>query len=83
LTASAEAHYFDRMMADDFNHYQMPSYTLFNAALSYRTQIEHRNVTFRAEVDNITNRQYWGFLGSNYIFVGAPRTLALNVRVEL
>ncbi len=83
LTASAEAHYYDSMMADATNAYTLPSYTLFNAALSYRTQIARRQVTLRAEVDNLANRRYWGFLQSDYIFVGTPRTVSLNVRIDM
>nr|WP_269114000.1 TonB-dependent siderophore receptor [Burkholderia stagnalis] len=83
LTASAEAHYFGNMKADALNQYVLPSYTLFNAGLSYRTTIGGHGVTLRAEVDNIFNRRYWGFLQSDYIFVGQPRTVALNARFDL
>ena len=83
VTADVEAHYFGSMMADDFNQYTMPSYTLFNAGVSYRTKLGTRDVTLRAEVDNVFNRHYWGFLQSDYIFVGAPRVVALNARFAL
>jgi iron complex outermembrane recepter protein len=82
LEAKAEAHYYGSMKADDFNQYTLPSYTLFNAGLSYKTRITQHEVTLRAELDNIANRHYWGFLQSDYIFVGAPRTLFLNARVD-
>lgn len=83
LTANAEAHYYGSMMADANNNYVLPSFTLFNAGLSYRTTVAGHGVTLRAEVDNIFNRHYWGFLQSDYMFVGAPRTLALNARFDL
>lgn len=83
LTANAEAHYYGSMMADANNQYVLPSFTLFNAGLSYRTMIGGHGVTLRAEVDNIFNRHYWGFLQSDYIFIGAPRTLAINARFDL
>ncbi|WP_042298445.1 TonB-dependent siderophore receptor [Paraburkholderia bannensis] len=83
LSANAEAHYYGSMMADANNKYVLPSFTLFNAGLSYRTMIGGHGVTLRAEVDNVFNRHYWGFLQSDYIFIGAPRTLALNARFDL
>lgn len=83
LTANAEAHYYGSMMADANNNYVLPSFTLVNAGLSYRTTVAGHGVTLRAEVDNIFNRHYWGFLQSDYMFVGAPRTLALNARFDL
>jgi iron complex outermembrane receptor protein len=83
VTANAEAHYYGSMMADANNQYVLPSFTLFNAGLSYRTMIGGHGVTLRAEVDNIFNRHYWGFLQSDYIFVGTPRTLAINARFDL
>ncbi len=83
VTANAEAHYYSSMMADANNQYVLPSFTLFNAGLSYRTMIGGHGVTLRAEVDNIFNRHYWGFLQSDYIFIGAPRTLAINARFDL
>ncbi|OJB41058.1 hypothetical protein BGV57_19860 [Burkholderia ubonensis] len=83
VTVSAEAHYFGAMMADSFNQYTLPSYTLFNAGVSYRTTVGGHGVTLRAEVDNLFNRRYWGFLQSGYLFVGTPRTVALNARFDL
>jgi iron complex outermembrane receptor protein len=83
VTANAEAHYYSSMMADAGNQYVLPSYTLFNAGLSYRTTVGGHGVTLRAEVDNIFNRHYWGFLQSDYIFIGAPRTVGLNARFDL
>ncbi|WP_322072247.1 TonB-dependent receptor domain-containing protein, partial [Paraburkholderia bannensis] len=60
LSANAEAHYYGSMMADANNKYVLPSFTLFNAGLSYRTMIGGHGVTLRAEVDNVFNRHYWG-----------------------
>lgn len=82
LTASAEAHFFGHMAADANNLYTMPSVTLFNAGVTYRTQIDQHNVTLRGGVDNVFNKAYWGFLASDYIFAGAPRTVSLNARVD-
>lgn len=56
-------------------------YALFNAGASYGTRIADRPVTFRAGVDNLFDRAYWSPAGS-YVFLGAPRTYAVNVKVD-
>lgn len=83
LSARAETQYFGAMAADALNQYTLPSTTLVNAGLSYQTQLASHPVTLRAGLDNVFNRSYWGFLASGYLFVGAPRTLSLNARIEL
>ncbi len=56
-------------------------YTVFNAGGSYRTYMGNVPVTFRAEVLNLFDRNYWQ--GGSFNFaIGAPRTLALNVQFE-
>jgi len=83
LTASAEAHYFEHMAADANNKFVLPSYTLFNLGLTYKTRLGQSKVTLRAGLDNVFNKNYWGFLASDYLYVGTPRTLGLNARFEL
>ena len=83
LSANAEVHYFDGLTADANNKYRLPSYSLVNLGVSYQTRVASHPVTLRAGVDNVFNRSYWGFLASGYTFVGAPRTLGVNAKIEL
>lgn len=83
LSANAELHYYARFDADAGNKYRLPGYSTVNLGVSYETQIAAHPVTLRAGVDNVFNRNYWGFLASGYTFVGAPRTLGLNAKIEL
>ena len=83
LSANAELHYYARFDADAGNKYRPPGYSTVNLGVSYETQIAAHPVTLRAGVDNVFNRNYWGFLASGYTFVGAPRTLGLNAKIEL
>ncbi|AFW01025.1 hypothetical protein BAR24_01920 [Gluconobacter oxydans] len=83
LSATAEVHYTASMWGDSSNTYHVPSYTLLNLRASYRTSIGHHKVTLRAELDNATNLHYWGFLASDYFFVGTPRAVFLNARFDL
>lgn len=83
LSANAELHYYARFDADAGNKYRLPGYSTVNLGVSYETQIAAHPVTLRAGVDNVFNRNYWGLLASGYTFVGAPRTLGLNAKIEL
>lgn len=56
-------------------------YAVFNAGANYRTQIGGHPVTFRGELQNLFNREYWQ--GGYYNFsLGAPRALSLNVQFD-
>ncbi|MPW16036.1 TonB-dependent siderophore receptor [Paraburkholderia sp. CNPSo 3157] len=57
-------------------------YTLFNVGASYATRIGGYGVTFRAAIDNITNKRYWEYQYADYISPGDPRTLSLNARMD-
>ncbi|WP_090863618.1 TonB-dependent siderophore receptor [Paraburkholderia diazotrophica] len=57
-------------------------YTLFNVGASYATRIGGYGVTFRAAIDNITNKRYWEYQYADYISPGDPRTLSLNARID-
>ncbi len=83
LAASAELHYFERLTLDADNRYTLPGYSLVNLGVSYETRVAQHPVTLRAGVDNVFDRRYWGFLASGYTFVGAPRTVGVNAKVEL
>lgn len=83
LSANAELHYYARFDADSANQYKLPGYSTVNLGVSYETQIAAHPVTLRAGVDNVFNRNYWGFLEGGYTFVGAPRTVGVNAKFEL
>ncbi|WP_428983588.1 TonB-dependent siderophore receptor [Paraburkholderia phymatum] len=57
-------------------------YTLFNVGASYATRIGGYGVTFRAAIDNITDKRYWEYQYADYISPGDPRTLSLNARID-
>ena len=60
----------------------MPSWTRFDLGARYAFDVQSHEVTLRAGVDNVTNRNYWassgGYPGQGYLTVGAPRTLTLS-----
>ncbi|WDS37972.1 TonB-dependent receptor [Pseudoxanthomonas sp.] len=58
-----------------------PGYTLLNLGAGYRTQWREHPLTLRAEVQNLLDKDYWQG-GSYLIQPGAPRTLALNAKLD-
>jgi iron complex outermembrane receptor protein len=52
----------------------------------YLTTIANKLVTWRARVDNVTDKNYWasagGYPGQAYLVLGAPRTFVLSASVE-
>lgn len=72
--------------ADAQNTLLVPGWTRFDLGARYATAIAGREVTIRARVDNVADRDYWasvgGFPGAGYLVVGAPRTFSLSASVD-
>ena len=86
LTLSARTLYTGKQYADAANQLRIPSWTRLDLGASYSTTISEQLVTFRARVDNVTNRSYWasggGYPDIGYLVLGNPRTFALSAAVE-
>jgi iron complex outermembrane receptor protein len=74
----ALARYYGDVYYDADNTLKLPDYTLVNAGIGYRMQANGHPVTWRASVENLTNRKYWSNAG-----IGLPRTFAVSVRFDL
>lgn len=85
LSVNARTLYTSSQYADGANTQELPSWTRLDLGASYATHILDRNVTFRARVDNVTDKSYWasagGYPGSGYLILGAPRTFSLSATV--
>jgi iron complex outermembrane receptor protein len=78
LSLYALARYYGDVYYDADNTLKLPDYTLINAGVGYRMQANGHPITWRASVENLTNRKYWSNAG-----IGLPRTLAVSVRFDL
>ena len=67
-----------RQFADAANTEVVPSWTRFDLGARYEMDVGTHQVTLRAGVNNVANRNYWassgGYPGQGYLTVGAPRT---------
>jgi iron complex outermembrane receptor protein len=86
LNLNARALYTSSQYADGANKQQLPSWNRLDIGASYATRIADRNVTFRARIDNVADKNYWasagGYPGSGYLVLGAPRTIVVSGSVD-
>jgi len=82
LSFNARTVYTSKQYADGANTQQLPSWTRLDLGASYRTRFMERDLTLRARVDNVTDRDYWasagGYPGSGYLVLGAPRSFTFS-----
>jgi iron complex outermembrane receptor protein len=86
LSLNARALYTSKQYADGRNTQQLPSWTRLDIGANYLTRFMDRDVTLRARIDNVTDRNYWasagGYPGSGYLVLGAPRTVSVSATVD-
>ncbi|WP_434082619.1 TonB-dependent receptor [Brevundimonas fontaquae] len=72
--------------ANGANTVELESWTRFDAGVRYAFVAGDKPVTLRARVENVADEDQWiavgGYPGSNYLTLGAPRTLRLSVSTE-
>ncbi|WP_439897215.1 TonB-dependent receptor [Brevundimonas vesicularis] len=72
--------------ANATNTLELESWTRFDAGVRYAFVAGDKPVTLRARVENVADEDQWvavgGYPGSNYLTLGAPRTLRLSVSTE-
>jgi iron complex outermembrane recepter protein len=68
--------------ADAANTEVVPAWTRFDIGGRYAFDVSEHEITLRAGVNNVTNRNYWasagGYPGQGYLTVGAPRTFVFS-----
>lgn len=63
------------------NTLTLPAWTRYDIGAGYSTGILGRTVVFRANVENLFNKDYW-LLSGNYATVAAPRTVLLSAQID-
>jgi iron complex outermembrane receptor protein len=86
LSINGRVIYTSSQYADAANKLEVPSWTRLDLGARYLSNISGKLVTWRARVDNVTNRDYWasagGYPGQGYMVLGAPRTVTLTASIE-
>ena len=78
LTLTGGAYYTGEKYGDDLNTDKIPSYTLYDAGLRYKTKLDKYPTTFLLNVANLTGKDYWA--SSSYL--GDPRSVAFSMKME-
>ena len=86
LTLSGRVVHTSSQYANETNTLSVPSWTRLDLGARYVTTVAEQMVTFRARIDNVTDRDYWasvgGYPGYGYLVLGAPRTFTLSATVN-
>lgn len=86
LSLNARALYTSTQFADAGNTQKVPAWSRLDIGASWATRLMDRDVTLRARIDNVTDKNYWASSGGyptyGYLVAGAPRTLAVTATVD-
>ena len=86
LSLNARTVYTSTQYADKFNTQKVPSWTRLDIGATWTTRLMDRDVTLRARIDNVTDKNYWASAGGyptyGYLVAGAPRTLVVSGSVD-
>lgn len=82
LTLTGGARYVGKRYLEASNTHQLDSYKLFDLGARYKTKLGGKDVTYRANVDNLTNEKYWQGNEWGWISQGAPRTFRVSAELQ-
>ena len=72
--------------ADAQNLQKVPSWTRLDIGATWTTRFIDRDLTLRARIDNVTDRNYWASAGGyptyGYLVAGAPRTFTVTGTID-
>lgn len=81
LTLNGRAVYTSSVYFSADNLRQLPGWTRFDIGARYKTVIAGKNTVFRANIENVTNKNAWVLSGS-FVSPMAPRTLVVSAAVD-
>lgn len=67
---------------DAQNKLSIPAWDRFDVGLRYTVDVYKHPTTFRATVQNVTNKAYWASTTGAYLTQGKPRTLLMSVTTD-
>lgn len=86
LTLEGRLVYTGEQAVDAANTVDLDSWTRLDAGVRYAFEASGRPLTLRARVENLADEDQWvavgGYPGANYLTLGAPRTLSVQISAE-
>jgi len=74
--------YTGAMWANDLNTLSYPGVTTGEVGLRYASFLGGHKATYRVNVTNVTDKNYWTSKGGSMLYLGSPRTLAASASFE-
>ena len=82
LTLMANAEHLDSAFVRRDNSLKIPAYQLYGLGARYQHTIGDRQLTFRMNVDNLLDKDYWSNGTENWLRRGSPRRIILSFTVD-
>lgn len=85
LALSGRVTYTSAQYVDNANKVKIPSWTVVDVGARYATRLGDKDVVFRANVENLFDRNYWQGVGAGLAgstILGAPRTFRLSATFD-
>lgn len=86
LAVDGRVNYTGSRYADDANMLKVDDWTTMDVGARYLMQLGNQDLTLRARVYNLFDRDYWssvgGYPGNGYLVLGAPRTVTLSATMD-
>ncbi len=87
LTLDARALYTGSQYADAANDIKVDAWYRVDLGVRYRLAVAGKPLTLSARINNLTDENDWvsvgGYPGSNYLVLGAPRTVLVSAAIDL
>ena len=83
LSVSTRLNYTGPAYANDANTIKLGGYTTWDLGARYTWNTGNAPMTFRADVYNVLNKNYWNALDRNGIILGKGRTFMLSLTANL
>jgi iron complex outermembrane receptor protein len=86
LSLNARAVYTSSQYADAANLQKLPSWTRLDIGAAWTTRLMERDVTLRARIDNVADKNYWasagGYPNFGYLVAGGPRAVTISGTID-
>lgn len=67
---------------DSANTLSIPTWNRFDLGARYKFNVSEKDITLRANVENVANKDYWASANNGYLTQGEPRTIKFSGTVD-
>lgn len=67
---------------DAANTLSIPTWNRFDLGARYKFNVSEKDITLRANVENVANKDYWASANNGYLTQGEPRTIKFSGTID-